>query len=161
MIVIADMAPSPTAGEWAYNAKFYIELLIAAFVAFAYFNGKDKAKRSTIEPQPLIVKPADEFVTVAEFRQHVANVTLERATNQNDHAGLHTKIGGVERGLRGEFSASVNSVRSELADDFKSLDSKVNGIKSDLSAVAQQGETHAGQLEEMRGDIKELLQRHS
>ena len=161
MTLIADMAPSPSAGEWAYNAKFYMELVIAAFVAFAYFNSKDKAKRNTIEPQPFIVKPAEEFVSKAEFNAHVAADLLANANNQSDHASLHSKIGGVERGLRGEFSSGVKSVRDELAADFKSLDGKVNGIKSDLSAVAQQGETHAGQLEEMRGDIKELLQRHS
>ena len=161
MMLLADMTPSPTAGDWAYNAKFYIELLIAAFVAFAYFSGKDKAKRTTVEPQPLIVKPAEEFVTMGEFRQHVANTTLQAATNQNDHAGLHSKIGGVERGLRGEFAQGMSSVRDELARDFKSLDAKVNGIASDLSAVSQQGESNSSQLEEMRGDIKELLQRHS
>lgn len=161
MMFIADMAPSPTAGDWAYNAKFYIELAIAAFVAFAYFNGKDKAKKTAIEPQPLVIKPADEFVSMAEFRQHLANATLQQAQNQNDHAGLHSKIGGVERNLRIEFKEGMDGVRNELADDFRDLDKKVNGIASNLSAVSQQGEAHGQQLAEMRHDIKELLQRHS
>jgi hypothetical protein len=158
--LIADMAPSPTAGDWAYNAKFFIELAIASFVAFAYFNGRDKAKKMSVEPQPLVVKPAEDFVTRAEFNVHVDSQDRRHFANEEVHKDLFSVIGGKERGLRESLETNIAAVRLELSNDMKRLAENMVRISNDVAALSAHVERQRDQIQTAEGDIKGILKTH-
>jgi phage shock protein A len=108
----------------------------------------------------LIVKRSEEFVTGAEFANHVANEAALHTQNAVEHQNIFQRLGGQERGLRTELQTTVKDLRGEIVADIKAVEQKVNGLQSDLAAVGQQAETHRSELAEMRADIKTLLGRH-
>lgn len=44
-----------------------------------------------------------------------------RMNNKEEHDQLFSKLGGVERGLRGEFSNEIKTVRSEMTETVRQL----------------------------------------
>jgi hypothetical protein len=154
---LADMAPSPTAGDWAYNAKFYIELAIASFVAFAYFNNRDKAKKMVVEPTPIIVKAAENFVSKAEFDSHVDVEDSRHSANVQEHRDIFSIMSAKERGLRDELTQKVEAARLELFQDLRALTANVNQISNDVAALSAHVEREGKQVATIEADIKGIL----
>lgn len=61
------------------------------------------------QPHPSVVQreSAEKFLPKTEFEKHVE-------VNRLEHENLFSKLGGVERGLRGEFVKELALVRSEM-----------------------------------------------
>jgi hypothetical protein len=54
------------------------------------------------------------FATRREFESHVIEFKKQSEHNDGVHKDLFSKLGGIERGLRGEFREEMKTLREEI-----------------------------------------------
>jgi hypothetical protein len=101
---LAEANPDPNI---AWNVILTIGVLVAIGAnVFALFKSNNLQKRQvSFEFEP---------ASKEEFDKHVT-------ANKGDHDNIFSKLGGVERGLRGEFSTELKVVRSEMVEAARQL----------------------------------------
>lgn len=136
MLAQADIQNLP-AGWLKYMITFLIvsvvltALVVGAVVStLQYFQSKRavaETQTREISPQPLIVAMQKEFASKHEFDAHVAR-------NDEDHKGIFSKIGGVERGAASSLEQKVEVVRKDLIH----VGNQVAGLKAQTDLQNQQ-----------------------
>lgn len=83
-------------GQWISSFQFYLLLVL---------NGVALAK--LFFPQRRTVAMEGEFTQRRDFEAHAA-------ANHKEHESLFVKLGGVERGIRGEVKADIDKIYVEV-----------------------------------------------
>lgn len=122
-MMLADISQ----GEgWILGCTIVMALAAIAAVIIAIVALRNKTE-TVISPQPLIVAMQKEFATKHEFDAHVAR-------NDEDHKGIFSKIGGVERGAASSLELKVEVVRRDLIQ----VGNQVSGLKTQTDLQNQQ-----------------------
>jgi hypothetical protein len=109
-----------------------IALLVIAF----------KKTDTVISPQPLIIAMQKEFATKHEFDNHVA-------ANAEEHKGIFSKIGGVERGATQTTDQKVEVVRKDLIH----VGNQVAGLQAETKMQSVQLNRMEKTISDMPGKI--------
>ncbi len=99
--------------------------------------------RQRIDPQPLQVQAAAEYVSKEVFDAAVTEVKEEQSR-------LFSKLGGMERGLRDE-------VRRDVAE----LHEKVNGVSVQVGALSKATDLQNQQLAQISAKLDRVAERRS
>jgi hypothetical protein len=70
------------------------------------------------------------FATRREFEGHVTEFKKHTEHNEGVHKDLFSKLGGIERGLRGEFREEIKTMRGEI--------NEANSAAASLKATIEQ-----------------------
>jgi len=93
-------------------------MAVGTIGALAFMAASFNKKQNVAFKQPVTVTISEElhkvFAAKEAFDLHVAE-------NKKDHEQIFSKLGGVERGLRGEFSTELKVVRAEMIEAGRQL----------------------------------------
>lgn len=131
LLTILAQTPPPSDSGGAWNTVLTIGVLLnlaVAVVALARSNSTQKREISF----------TGDFVVKKDFEAHVTK-------NDSDINGLHSKIGGMERGLRAELKDEVSTLRSDLTKAHSELSTTMSRTFQDMERAVGRVE---GKLEE-------------
>ena len=107
--------------------------MAAAVATLGLWANSRKTTRTEVMPNPLVVKPEDDFVHKNEFETYVRdyNESLRRIESDRTEANgvLHEKINKVDRRVAG-LEASANLQNSKL----NSMETKIDNMPSRIVA---------------------------
>jgi hypothetical protein len=138
MILADAITPPSEYATWLACVAFSVMLANQGFKLFNNFKGRQPQQ---ISPQPLTVQAAAEYVHKHEFEKHAA-------WDVSEHNGIHSKIGGAERGLR-----------EALKSDVDELHAKANSIAVQVAGLSKATEMQNQQLASIVGTQNTILGR--
>ncbi len=110
--------PNPADGSGAWNTTLTIGVLLNLAVAVvALVRSGTTQKRE--------VTMTGDYVPKKDFDAHVAK-------NDQDINGLHSKIGGMERGLRAELKDEVSTLRTDLTNAHTEMSTTMSRTFQDM-----------------------------
>lgn len=117
-MLLAQATPNPADGSGAWNTTLTIGVLLNLAVAVvALIRSNTTQKRE--------VTMTGDWVPKKDFDAHVVK-------NDQDISGIHSKIGGVERGLRAELKEEVATLRTDLTTAHTELSTQMTRTFQDM-----------------------------
>jgi septal ring factor EnvC (AmiA/AmiB activator) len=109
-----------------------------------------RPQQTQISNQPVEVKAAPHLVTHEQFEAHARVDQHEFDEVKAAIAGVHSKMGGMERGLRAEIKTDVTA-----------LHEKVNKVDREIGAIAEAVKLQGQQIASMNTTLLNVLNRHA
>jgi predicted nucleic acid-binding Zn-ribbon protein len=108
---------APLVGNWIFAATMVCQFLV---LALQLWKGNSAQKRE--------VSFVGECADKTEFDLH-------REENKGEFANLYKKIGGVERGIRGEIKSDLENVRHELQEIRQEFSAEMRAVTNNVASL--------------------------
>ncbi len=122
----------PTDSELLWRLVVLAGVVLGPVVSVATLVRMGRSQRRLIEPMPLEVKAAADFVSRKDFDHHVAET-------RQVHSQIFAKLSGMERGIREEMRDDLKQIRLEisgLAREVGSLTTSTSAQNQSLASMS-------------------------
>lgn len=103
--------------------------------------------------------PEKRDVTISTGTVSAGDMKSHVTWDETEHAKLHNKIGGVDRGAREALTLEMRELRKERKEDSDKLQVRMSGVDKSLGGLESSTETQNASLLQIQATMNQVLQK--
>lgn len=142
--ILAEASNSQV-GTWVAGANAVFTLFLTLLILLKFTRNDAEKRDVTISP---------DTATKQEFNAHVQR-------NAEEHDGLHSRVGGSERGTREMIDKKITELRHEQAEAIHNLNAEVVELAKQVGEISAHTESQNQRLLLMDSKLDRLIERRN